>query len=102
MSKKFSVLALVQQTYIQFDSSFILTFDPFQQMLLYSLVHAPEVFQTAGLIFQLLVESVYDFQLPVVLRSNQLPNNIKSSTLKTVNYVKSNKYFEKSLIYDWR
>ncbi|TNN65655.1 hypothetical protein EYF80_024184 [Liparis tanakae] len=51
-------------------------------MLLYSLVHAVEIFQYTGLIFQLLVETSSYFQPPVVFCSYQAPNNLKSAILE--------------------
>lgn len=62
---------------IQFHAPFLLASN--------SLVHAAEIFQRTGLIFQLLVETPRYFQRPVVFRSYQAPNDLKSTVFEAVN-----------------
>lgn len=53
--------------------------------ILNSLVYATEIFQCTGLILQLLVETPSYFQSPVVFRSYQTANDLKSAVFQAVN-----------------
>lgn len=69
---------------IHFYISFLLSLDSLQQMLFNSLVHAAEIFQRTGTIFQFLLEAPRYFQPSEVFGLYKPPNNLKSTIFEAV------------------